>query len=263
MAGCSGSGAEGDPDGEETPTPTPPEMPPAIAVDATNVTTSLPFGLTLDGSGAGIVGAVSVTDNVGVIAVEGTSLAVAFYEQQPWPEFGYTLYQGIAVGATRWDVVWAYCDDGGLAYVWHEGVNGPPLDYLAASGTCVDSGVQTSTSVAFPALLIATPPPVSGFTIDGADVVLGNGATGALRADGSWRAFVAFGSVDCTACGGDGWHELHSVAWDEDTGSATFVILYLDFAYPGSVLTAYARSIPDFTDPIGVLDLDASWTVAP
>ena len=50
-AGCA---AEDDPDADDsTPTPTatatPPEMPATIAVDPTNVTVSLPFGLDMDG----------------------------------------------------------------------------------------------------------------------------------------------------------------------------------------------------------------------
>lgn len=239
-------------------------MPDTIAVDPTSVTVSLPFGLSLNGNGTGFIGAVSVTDNAGTIAVDGSSLAIAFYEKQPWPEFGYTLYQGIAIGPTRWDVVWAYCNTGGsLAYIWHEGMTGAPLDYLNATGTCADTAVTTSTTVAFPAVSFDTPVPVAGYTIDGADISLANGESGLLRFDGAWRAFVVFERVDCTACGGAGWHELHSVVWDESVGAAVFVILYLDFAYPESVLTAYARSLPDFTDPIGVLELDATWAVSP
>lgn len=266
------AGAEDDPGDSESPTPTPnpsafptatatpPEMPATIDVGATNVTVSLPFGLSIDGTGTGIAGAVDVAASVGTIAIQGTSFAVAFYEKQPWPEFGYTLYQGLVIGSSRWDVVWAYCNAGaGLAYIWHEGMTGAPLDYYNASGTCTDTGVATSTTVAFPAVSFATPAPVTGFTIDGAEVTLADGEPGLLHVDGAWRRFVVFGTVDCTACGGAGWYELHSVVWDHETDSAAFAIVYLDFATPASVLTAYARSIPDFTDTVGVRELDATW----
>ena len=267
VAGCSGGGdddddAVGDDDDDDGASPTPPpEMPAILSVAATDAVVSLPFGLNVNGNAGGFVGALSVTGNVGTIAVGGSSLAIAFYEKQPWPEFGYTLYQGLAVGASRWDVVWAYCDAGGLAYVWHEGMTGPALDYLAASGTCTDTDVATSTTVALPALSLETPTPIPGFTIDGDDLVLADdGGSGLVTLDGDAFPFVVFGEVDCTACGGDGWWELHSVAWDEAAARATFVILYLDFAYPDSVLAAYARSLPDFGDPFGVVEFDATWT---
>lgn len=242
---------------------TTPVMPATIEVDATDVMVTLPFGVTADGAGTGLIGAVDVAANTGTVAIQGTSLAVAFYEKQPWPEYGYTLYQGIAVGTSRWDVLWLYCTTSGLAYVWHEGMGGLAIDYVNASGTCSDTGASTSTTVALPALDLDTPAPVAGYSIDGAGISLTDGDSGLVYVGSTLLPFVPFSVVDCTACGGDGWYELHSVAWDELEARAIFVIFYLDFAYPDRVLAAYARSIPDFDDPVGVLDLDATWTAAP
>lgn len=236
-------------------------MPPQITVDATDVTITLPFGIAVTGSGSDLVGAISVTSNAGTIELEGETVAIAFYEKQPWPEFGYTLYQGIAIGASRWDVVWLYCQGSNLAYVWHEGVGGPSIDYVNATGTCADTGANTETAVAFPALDLATPVPATGFTIDGgAALLLADGEPGLLVANSVPLPFVPFEVIDCTACGGGGWWELHSIAWDETLDRATFVILYLDYAATDRVLATYARSIPDFADPIGYLEIDATWT---
>ena len=273
LGGCAANGGYGngdddddddvvsdDDDDDDDDGVTTPVMPDAISVGETDAMVTLPFGMSATGSGTGLIGAVDVAANAGTIAIQGTSLAIAFYEKQPWPEFGYTLYQGIAVGASRWDVVWLYCSGSTLSYVWHEGMTGIAIDYVNASGTCADSGASTATTVELPAMELATPPAVPGYSIDGVEIALPDGESGLVRIEGVLLPFVPFSVIDCTACGGDGWYELHSVAWDEDLLRAVFVIFYLDFAYPDRVLAAYARSIPDFADPVGVLDLDATWT---
>lgn len=256
-------GVVGDDDDDDGAQPTP-TMPAIIDIAATDEMLALPFEVDVAGSATGTTGDVSVADNAGTIELDGGATAAAFYEKQPWTDFGYTLYQGVAVGSTSLDVVWLYCEDGtDLSYVWREGVNGPALAYLDATGTCGGSDALTSTSVTFPALSIDVPATVPGYTIDGAEITLADGETGYLTIGGAPFPFVVFEDVDCTACGGDGWYELHSLLWDHAAQRTIFVIFYLDFAYPDRVLAAYARSLPDFDDPIGTLELDAAWTAQP
>lgn len=281
LAGCAGPGGMGvggdDDDDGSSPTPTatasptasptgtPPEMPATITVGATDATVALPFQVGVSGAGAAApIGTVSFTNDVGTMQLDGAGVAAALYEKQVWTDYGLTLYQGFAVGAARWDVFWLYCNDqDGLAYVWAEGVTGPAMHYVDASGTCSDAGASTITTVQLPALSIDVPAPVAGYAIDGADISLADGQTGRVTIDGVTLPFVVFEDVDCTGCAVPGWYELHSIAWDEANDRATFVILYLDLGYPERVFAAYARSLPDFGDPIGARVIPATWTAAP
>ena len=255
-----------DDDGSTLPTPTPvPTMPVVVEIGATSETVTLPFEIDVTGnaSGGAGIGAVSAANNSGTIALDGVSTAIAFYQKQVWSDFNYTLYQGLAIGPSSLDVVWLYCQGSSLPYIWREGVNGPALDDTAASGTCAGADAMTATSVAFPALTLDVPSTVPGYTIDGDGISLADGETGLVTLGGTTYPFVVFEDVDCTDCGGDGWYELHSLVWDGALERVIFVIFYLDFGYPERVLAAYARSLPDFEDPVGTLELDATWTAQP
>jgi len=248
-----------------TPTGTPaaPSMPATISIGATSATVSFPFAVGASASSSAPHGAVSFSGNTGSLYLEGATLAAAVYERQIWDDFGYTLYQGLAIGASRWDVFWLYCQGSTLRYVWHEGAGGPAMHYVNANGTCSGTSAATSAAVSLPAMTLAVPPPVAGYTISGTGIGLADGATGFLRVGSKTLPFVPFEDVDCTACGTPGWYELHSLAWDEEEQRAIFVILYLDLAYPGRVFAAYARSLPDFGDPIGAVELAATWSAPP
>lgn len=261
VAGCgAGNGGDDDDDDGASPTPT---MPATLDIAATEVELALAFEVDVDGSAMGAVGDVTVTNNSGTIELDGDALPITFYEKQLWTDFGYTLYQGLAVGSSSLDVIWLYCEGSSLSYVWREGVNGPALDHHDASGTCAGTDTPAATTVAYPAFTLETPATGPGYTIDGDDISLPDGETGLVTIDGITYPFVAFEDVDCTECGGDGWHELHSLLWDGAADRLIFVIFYLDFGYPDRVLAAYARSLPDFEDPVGILELDATWTAQP
>lgn len=258
-----GASGDDDDDGATTSTPAPtPTMPSMIDLPATDATVTLPFRIGVAGTAQQPGGWITLTDGVGTVTLDASALAAAAYMTTTFDGFGYTLYQGFAVGASRWDVFWIYCDTGGnLDYLWDEGVTGPELFYVSATGTCDGDATPTSATVSFPAVTLTAPSPIDGFTITGPDVVLENGAAGILWHAGTMFPFVPFQVVDCSACGTPGWQELHSIAWDAANTRAVFAILYLIDGSPDTVTLAYARSLPDFADPFGTLVLDASWTM--
>ena len=266
--GACGGRSNGTPDGApdlDTPPavdarPTP-AFPARITVPASQGVVALPFDTTITGKGGAPIGDVAVTHDVGTVALDGAAVAAFTYEQQP---FGaYTLYQGVAVSAARWDVFWLYCNGNALAYVYDEGVDGPPIFFTGATGACNVANTSVQAQVSLPAMSIPAPVPSGGYTVDGPKIVVHHDGTGAVTIGGKELPLIVFGDVDCrTECGGSGWSELHSVVWDEAAQRAMFVIIYLRKDAPSTVLLTYARSLPDLGDPIGILELDATWSVS-
>jgi hypothetical protein len=221
-----------------------------------------PFTVQVTGSGAETIGAASFTNDAGTLALGGAAQTSFLYMTTPFGA-GLTLYQGFAVGASRWDVFWLYCTNGtNLTSIWDEGVDGPTLFDENATGTCDPANSTLAVPVDLGASTIAAPMPVAdGYAVHGADIDLAGNGTGTVTLGGVAMPVVVFGTVDCRSCGSPGWYELHSVIWDAAQQRAIFVIIYLDDASTDSVLLTYARALPDLTDPIGALSLPATWTL--
>lgn len=249
-AGVGGSGGTGGAGGGDA----------RIVIEATEGELALDFDVTITGEGSAFIGAIDVSLASGTAAIGGETLPVVAYERQPFGE--YLLFQLLAVATDRWYLLWAYCQGEELAWVYFEGTDGTALDLEPASGSCLDGSGPTLAAVSFPAIDMAIPPLIDGFTIDGPDVEL-DGASPGLVQLGSPHTVLAFEDVDCTTeCGQPGWRELHSILWDPAGERACFGIFYL-FADEPDVLLTYALTLPDLSDPAGALALPASWTHTP
>ncbi len=237
-----------------------PEGPP-FAVPATSGSYGLEFGVAISGAGSSPpVGAVAVTGSSGTVELDGRSLPVAVYEEQEWAEFGYTLYQGLAVDQDEWWVVWFYCKEGSLTDVYYQSTGGVQIDVVRASGSCAVDRTPTQVAVDFPESSLGIDL-LDAFTVTGPRVELRPGEAGILRAGKTFEVYP-FGHVDCsTACGASGWHEIHAVLRDPMTSELCFAIFYLYFDQDYALVT-YAFSIPSLTDPLeGSVRLDGvTWT---
>ncbi|MCE9575815.1 MAG: hypothetical protein K8W52_21880 [Deltaproteobacteria bacterium] len=235
-------------------------FPATLTLPASSATITQAFAATITGAAGAPVGAVALAANTGTVGLDGTTLAFV-YEEQPFPP--YTLYQGFAIGAARWDVFWAYCMNAALVDVYDEGVGAPRLFERAATGSCDLPMTTTTTTVALPAITIPAPTPLAGYTVEGPAIAVHHDGTGWLRIDGAQLPLIVFGDVDCsTVCGGAGWHELHTVFWDAAAQRVIVAIIYLEADRPGEVLITYGRALPDLSDPIGRRTLTATWTIS-
>jgi hypothetical protein len=235
-----------------------PPFPATIDLAATQTTIAVPFHTDASGSAGAPIGAIAMAGDVGTITGVG---AFAYGTVQ---FSGYQLFYGFTVDASHWNVFWLYCMGSGIADVYLEGVDGPPLFFETATGTCTSTQVAATPSVSLPALSLAAPAGVTGYRVAGSDIYVGPDGRGQLVVAGTALPLRVFGTVDCsTRCGSPGWYELHSVVWDDASHRATFVIVYLLQSDPTSVELAYARSLPDLGDPFGAQILPATWSATP
>jgi hypothetical protein len=232
-----------------------------IRVVATDGRLALPFTVSISGRGGGAIGAISFPSPVGTVEVNGVAVSAVVYERQPWPDFGYTLYQVLAVESDRWYLLWFYCSGTTLSAIYYEGTDGTPLTDKDATGTCsADDTTPSSVDVRAPEVDMPVPPLIGGYVVTGTDIELNGAQPGFLRIGTSQLQLFVFGEVDCTQnCGSSSWYELHAILWDEANGRACAAILYLT---PGmtSVNVEYTLTLPNLSDPTGgYLTLNATW----
>lgn len=232
-----------------------------IAVERTMAQTELSFALAVAGHGREGIGAIAITDGVGTLALDGRVVTTVVYERQPWPDAGYTLFQGLAVERDRFYAVWFYCRGDELEGIYLHGTDGTPLSWLPARGTCVDELRSASTAVELPPLAIEVPSLVEGVDLDGPAVRYDGAQPGTLQLDGRALALAPFEVVDCRECPPNGWYELHSMLWDTAETRLGFGVLYLDAARAGEVWLAYGLMLPDLT-ALAPRVLEARWSVA-
>jgi hypothetical protein len=235
-------------------------MPAMLVVGASSGTVTDAFALSASGTARSPYGSVSFTSDVGTIDLGNGAAAGFVYATVA--EGGYTLYDGFAVSPTSWDAFYLYCNNGALADVYDERVAGHGMVYAPVTGgACSSTAVQTAAHVSLPAFSIAAPTPVGGYTVTGPSVDIAGDGTGTLVVGSARLPLVVFDDVDCSACGGAGWFELHTIVWDAAHQRAVFLIVYLINGTASSVEIAYARSLPDLGDPLGTRTLEATWTV--
>ncbi len=234
-------------------------MPATLVIGASAGTVTDAFALTASGTAGAPYGAISLSTDVGTLDVGGGAAAAFVYASVA--EGGYTLYDGFAVSPTSWDAFYLYCSTGAVADLYDERIGGHGMVYAAVTGgACSSTAAHTVAQVVLPAFSIAAPPPIAGYTVHGNAIEIAADGTGTLAIGASRLPLVVFDDVDCTACGGSGWFELHSIVWDAAAQRVVFVIVYLITGAASSVELAYARSLPDLGDPVGTLTLDATWT---
>jgi hypothetical protein len=225
-------------------------------------TLALPFDVQVDGEGTVRVGPVVMDSPAGVAGVHDVELPVLAYQITDWTAYGYTLFHVVAPQGSTLNVMYLYCTDAGLEWIWHEDWDAA-MDVETGTGSC--SWTTTSTELDMPALRALTARPSAaqleeGFVLSGPDVVYEAGP-GTLVWEGETMDLYPFEVVDCstecTADPADGWWELHSMLVGPESGTC-FAILYLMVADADSVQLGY----PVCFDPVRVrpdVVLSASW----
>jgi len=238
VLGCSGA-----PDAEP-----PPDLgPERIVVGATDGTVELASDFSIDGAGQ--------------VSLAGRALPAATYLRQTFPNLH--LFQTLAVEPDRLWVLWFYCStkDSTLQGIYYESTDGTAVTFEDATGTCQEGPAAATVPVRFPAIDLALPALVPGFTIEGPEVHLDGAAPGRVTLAGAPLTVLVFNTVDCTSgCGTPGWTELHAILWDRAAGRACFGIFYLTLDDPTHVQLAWSLTLPSLIDPAGNARLNATWS---
>src|SRR5262249_20944303 len=143
-----------------------------------------PFTVKITGSGSSQIGAVAFDADVGTVALGGAAQTSFLYMTVPF--VGYQLYQGFAVGASRWDVFWMYCNGAALSNIYDEGVDGPLLFVEGATGSCNGAMTATTVPVTLPSSTIASPTPVdTGYAVDGTNIHIAANGIGTVTLGGA------------------------------------------------------------------------------
>lgn len=239
-----------------------------IRVAAIDTTRQVSFGFTSEGiatlpvvGGRNHVSNLSIRGNVGEAYIDGRAVPLFSYVRIPWPDFGLVLFQVLAIESDRWHVLWLYCDGPDLTNIYYQDTLDHEVTYQGMSGICVDVPLSpTLTHIQFPATDMAYPPLEGGYTMTGPALAYDGQGPGSIVIGGRTLILLPFNDVDCRMCGGPGWWELHSIAWDPERSQATFLILYLQTQDPGHVSASYGITAPSLAS-LGYLSFSASWTV--
>lgn len=184
------------------------------------------FSVGSQGRGTRRVGAIDIAGNVGTVAVDDKVLHGLVYEVQDWHEYGYVLYDVLAVDAAGYYVVYLYCRDGKLTDIYWESF-WDDLEYEKAVGTCVRETTPTESEVTFGPVEVPEGL-VAGYVVDSERLAVGADGIGHMDLLGRRYDVYAFSHVGCAECkAGDlnGWDELHVML--DLPGEDCFGILYL------------------------------------
>jgi hypothetical protein len=130
---------------------------------------------------------------------------------------------------------------------------------VAMPGSCAFTDTSAGGQIAFlPPVSLAYDPLEDLADVDGTKLKV-HGGGGTLNVDGLDYALSVFTGVDCHACGGAGWQELH-VTLTRDR-SLAFAILYLKADDPSHVQLAYGIRFDQPTLWPPDASYDATWTL--
>jgi hypothetical protein len=247
-----------------------------ISIAATSAQYAVAEDTTFTGNGANELGAISISHGVGTIQFQNESANAFFFNATGVPtgtvdggdldggEFAADRdFEIIAAQDTRLIVAFITCTGPKLTYIFYESTDGIASGKeLAASGSCAILEQSTTEVITLPAVAVAPPKLVSGFSITGAQISFDGTHVGSAVVNGESFQLDPFNIVDCTACASPGWYELHSLLWDPAGKNACLGILYLEKNAPATVELAYDICLPSITMPLTAdqLDFPASWT---
>lgn len=229
----------------------------------------LDYTVAISGAGSIRVRDISIVDGAGTINIRGEPYGAVVYEMQPWPAFGYTLFQTLAVSRERWYVIWFYCEGNVLTDLYAEGTVGRDVELIheTSTGTCNFSETPSTAHVQMSEVHMLYPPPMPGFTFSGPELDLDSGSflPGSVQLGGTQLDLLPVTYVDCTAdCGSTpGWWELHALLYDRAASRACFGIFYMFPDRPNEVDLTYSLTLPDLSDPAGYTTFNASWSANP
>lgn len=247
--------------------------PTRIEVAPTQASWQADEDVSLQGSGSGDLGAISLAHGVGSITFQGSPVDAFYFVGSAVPlgadggaDSSLTQERDLELVAVQGDRViltWVTCYDSELAYVYYETTDGiASQKSQPASGTCNVVDQSHTEPVVLPALSMAAPAVVTGFTITGPQLSFDSTSAGQATFGGTTWAMYPFHTIDCSACASPGWYELHSLFWDAAKRSACLGILYLEVSSMTEVELAYLVCLPDVTSPIAndQLFYGSSWT---
>jgi hypothetical protein len=236
---------------------------PAIPVQRATKKLSTGYSASIEGKGSDVVGAVSISGNIGSIELSGNTLPAFIQENIPWTDMGYTLYQGMAMDESHFYVYWVYCQSGKISSIYVEGVGDQALENETASGKCDSTVADTSFEVSVPDIALKPIEPVKGYEIDGDQIYLSS-ATGLGIVDisvlGEKYLFAPFSRVDCSDCGQGGWQELHSMFWNESMSRVYFGIIYLKNQMPSEISIDYSMGFPSLERTLDGTKIQSIWS---
>ncbi len=223
----------------------------------------------ISGSGTSAIGAIDVSDGVGTLTLDASSSS----PRPGAPAFVMThellvddLFQTIVVSPDRLTVLWFYCSGGELQYVYFEDSRGGPMTIEPASGSCTWVPGPWPVSIDVPAFSFAAPPPPPGVHVVATDPALledDGGSPGHVTIGSRSLALYPFDVVDCSACGGGGWQELHVLLWDDASASLGFAILYLFPPASGRAMQmSYGLTLPTL-ERIADTTYEGAWSLMP
>jgi hypothetical protein len=223
---------------------------------------TLPFDLSVSGSGSWRVGSVALEHGWGPVQL-GEAVPALAYMRTRWEEFNITLYHVLAPETDDLDVLYLYCGldaPESLDVIWSESYTASMANE-DASGSCLEFLTVTTIDVELMDLRSLPSPSelVAGFSVSGPEVGIGD-AGGSITLEGRNYAAYPFETVDCTtictADPADGWWELHMVLDEAGEADRCFGILYILLAELDRVQFAYGFCLRSLTA------IDPAWLAA-
>lgn len=202
------------------------EQPVEVAPDPGPTRLWREFNVSSQGRGTRRIGDVQIIGNTGTIAVDDKELRGFVYEVQDWKEYGYVLYDVLAVDDEGYYIFYLYCREDALTDIYWES-HWDDLEYEKATGACSRIQKPAESHVDFGPVK-APEGLVGGYTIDSPRLALSDDGTGHVDLLGRRYDVYAFSYVGCAECNAGamkGWDELH-VMLDTPTEDC-FAILYL------------------------------------
>lgn len=130
------------------------------------------FRLAVDGDvDDTVVQHLSLTDGSGTVRGELGDLGAVAYRRSHLSD--YDVFSIIAPTVDRWHVLYAYCSDGQLLWLWHLDTSGLAARRLAASGSCISSNGPGTVSAKLMASTLSLPPLHHGVQLDARGYAVG------------------------------------------------------------------------------------------
>ena len=183
------------------------------------------------------VQSIHITDGVGTLEFQQQTLPAVVYDVIPFAP--YLLASIVATTSDGIVVTYAYCKDGVLSSLFYESLTVPDANqHPRPLGTCSIGTTPGTVAAAFlpPAAPLAYGALADVADVDAAGLAVHDGR-GTMTLDGVDYDVSVFTTVDCAACGGAGWRELH-ITLTKDALLA-FAILYLQADHPERVAMHY------------------------
>ncbi len=207
----------------------------------------------------GPVSAANFSGGVGTIVYHGQTVDAAIYREIPFAP--YDLAAIVASTASNIIVLYAYCQNGAVANWYYESLDEPvTVQFVNSGGFCTLMRTPTQADMIFD---VWNGPPndlqhIMNATVTGANVTIDNGVGSATILGKSYDV-TAFDWVDCSACTGGPWWEIHSLL--RSGPQVSFGIFYLIGSDTASVDFEYGFRFDVPGNSPGPSKLPATWVV--